>query len=268
MPNKLYKFDFSPPARLAWLAAKIYNVPTEIIDVDLSKFEQFNSEFLKVNPNHEVPAFDHDGKYVSQSREIAKYFHENFNTEKEKNDHWYPSDSEEREKVQDWLNWSDKRHMTICKPALVHGITFYGGPWRDNYGILMAVMGSAFKNSSSEKAKLMQCLQDGEKLLSERTIKEVEDLNLGDLAAYFEVSLPFAHHPDAQIDDYPNFKNLYLVLQKLPEFQEIDEAFRKFNSRIEELRENAPSPTVASYFKETWLTMKFIGTAATRKMFS
>ena len=99
MRNKLYKFDFSPPARLAWLAAKIYNVPTEIIDVDLSKFEQFNSEFLKVNPNHEVPAFDHDGKYVSQSREIAKYFHDNFNTEKEKNDHWYPSDSEKRAKV-------------------------------------------------------------------------------------------------------------------------------------------------------------------------
>ena len=158
--------------------------------------------------------------------------------------------------------------MTICKPALVHGITFYGGPWRDNYGILMAVMGSAFKNSASEKAKLMQCLEDGERLLSERTIKDVEDLNLGDLAAYFEVSLPFAHHPDVEIDQYPNFKNLYQVLLKLPEFQEIDEAFRKFNSHIEELRENAPSPTVTSYFKETWSTMKFIGTAATRKMFS
>ena len=49
MPNKLYKMDFSPPARLAWLAAKIYNVPTELVDVDLSKAEQFDPEFLKVN---------------------------------------------------------------------------------------------------------------------------------------------------------------------------------------------------------------------------
>ena len=37
MPNKLYQFIFSPPARLAWLTAKIYDVPTEIIEIDLSK---------------------------------------------------------------------------------------------------------------------------------------------------------------------------------------------------------------------------------------
>merc|ERR1712136_7950 len=182
MPNKLYKMDFSPPARLAWLAAKIYNVPTELVDVDLSKAEQFDPEFLKVNPNHQVPAFDHDGKYVTESREIAKYFHENFNTDLEKNDHWYPSDREERAKVQEWLNWSDERHMTICKPALMHGITFYGGPWRENLGIAVAVLGSMFRGSPTEDANMLRCLAEGEKRLSERTIKEVEDLNLGDLA--------------------------------------------------------------------------------------
>ena len=52
MPNKLYKFTFSPPARLAWLSAKIYNVPTEIIDVDLSKAEQLDLDFIKINPKH------------------------------------------------------------------------------------------------------------------------------------------------------------------------------------------------------------------------
>jgi len=268
MPNKLYKYDFSPPARLAWLAAKIYDVPTDIIDVDLSKTEQFNKEFLKVNPKNQVPAFDHNGKYVTQSKEIAKYFHEHFNTDKENNDHWYPSNNEKRAKIQEWLNWSDERHIPFCKPALVHDITFCGGLWRENYGIMFAAMGSLYKNNSSEKNKMMQCLADGEKMLSERTINEVENLNLGDLAAYFEVSVPFAHHPEVDLDHYQNFKNLYQVLLKLPEFREINDAFKKFNAHIRELRENAPSPSFTSYFKETCSTMKLLGKIANRKMFS
>ena len=85
--NKLYKYTFSPPARLAWLTAKIYKVPTEIIDVDLARAEQLDPEFLKINPKHEVPAFDHNGEYVTESREIAKYFHENFNKNENDNDH-------------------------------------------------------------------------------------------------------------------------------------------------------------------------------------
>ena len=52
-----------------------------------------------MNPKHEVPIFDHDGQIVTESRGIAKYFHENFNQDLEKNDHWYPKDPEERAKV-------------------------------------------------------------------------------------------------------------------------------------------------------------------------
>ena len=52
-----------------------------------------------MNPKHEVPIFDHDGKIVTESRGIAKYFHENFNQDIEKNDHWYPKDPSERAKV-------------------------------------------------------------------------------------------------------------------------------------------------------------------------
>ena len=58
-----------------------------------------STEFLKMNPKHEVPVFDHNGTFITESREIAKYFHENFNMAPEENDHWYPSDPEERKKV-------------------------------------------------------------------------------------------------------------------------------------------------------------------------
>ena len=70
-----------------------------------------SAEFLKMNPKHEVPVFDHNGTFITESREIAKYFHENFNMAPEENDHWYPSDLEERKKVSKIIKTENK----ICK---------------------------------------------------------------------------------------------------------------------------------------------------------
>ena len=75
------------------------NILKSDFKVDLSKEEQMRPEFLKMNPKHEVPVFDQNGTFVTESREIAKYFHENFNTDLEENDHWYPRDPEGRKKV-------------------------------------------------------------------------------------------------------------------------------------------------------------------------
>ena len=75
------------------------NILKSDFKVDLSKAEQMRPEFLKMNPKHEVPVFDQNGTFVTESREIAKYFHENFNTAPEENDHWYPCNPEERKKV-------------------------------------------------------------------------------------------------------------------------------------------------------------------------
>ena len=71
-----------------------------------------------MNPKHEVPVFDHNGKFITESREIAKYFHENFNMAQEENDHWYPSDPEERKKVGKFeVDW-DKHWFLMIKPFL------------------------------------------------------------------------------------------------------------------------------------------------------
>ena len=256
--NKLYKFTFSPPARLAWLTAKIYNVPTEIVDVDLSKAEQLDLEFIKINPKHEVPAFDHNGDYISESRAIAKYFHEHFNQNKESNDHWYPKDPEKRTKVDEWLAWSDRRHMTFCKPPLLYAASTIGMKWRENYGIMMAIMGYIVRNNELLYSDMKSCLSEAEEMLSERNIKEVEDLNLGDLAVFFESTLAFFLLSDIQYDNYPAFKNLYHVIQKIPEFKQIDQEFTAFVDRVHEFRKLDPKPTLFSYVNEIWTTIKFI----------
>ena len=83
----------------------------------MSKAEQMSPEFLKMNPKHEVPVFDHNGTFVTESREIAKYFHENFNTAPEENDHWYPCNPEERKKVKIKI----ENKTAVCR--ISHGLT-------------------------------------------------------------------------------------------------------------------------------------------------
>ena len=61
MTIKLYSFRFSPPARLAILAAEICSVDYELVEVDLSKAEQFSNEFVAVSPKHQVPLLDDGG---------------------------------------------------------------------------------------------------------------------------------------------------------------------------------------------------------------
>ena len=70
-------------------------------------------------------------------------------------------------------------------------------------------------------------LSEAEEILSQREIKEVKDLNLGDLAVFLESSMAFFILPDIRYEDYPAFKNLYKVIQEIPEFQEIDQKFEE-----------------------------------------
>jgi len=256
MPNTVFTFIFSPPARLAWLTAKIYKVPADIKQVDLSRAEQWSTEFLKMNPKHEVPVFDHNGKFITESREIAKYFHENFNIAPEENDHWYPSDPEERKKVDEWLDFSDKRHMSICKPALGTAVSRVDMNWRKHYGIFVAILGGKLKSDKAGIAEMMTNIRDAEEILSKRKIDYVNDLNLGDLALFLEVTLPFFILEDVNFDDFPAIRNLYEVIKQIPEFSEIDEGFKEFVEPV--LRPNLLSQSTMGYFQEVWTSVKMI----------
>ena len=55
-------------------------------------------------------------------------------------------------------------------------------------------------------------------------------------------------------EDYPAFKNLYKIIEQIPEFQEIDEKFHEF---LLPLEKNERSPSIFTYFKEVLTTIKF-----------
>ena len=145
--------------------------------------------------------------------------------------------------------------MSICKPALGYAISTFNMPWRENYGIIITFLGNRLKNDKSALAEMKTNLSDAEEILSQRQIQKVQDLNLGDLAIFFETTLPFFVLPDINYEDYPALGNLYKIIQQIPEFREIDEKFREFLVPLQK-NSNERSPSIFTYFKEAWTTIK------------
>ena len=143
--------------------------------------------------------------------------------------------------------------MSICKPALGYAVSKFSMPWRENIGIAGTILGKYMKNNKSLLDEMKTNLSDAEEILSHRKIQKVQDLNLGDLAIFFETTLPFFVLPEINYEDYPAFYNLYKIIQQIPEFQEIDEKFREF---LLPLEKNDRSPSIFTYFKEVWTTIK------------
>lgn len=70
---KLYNFYVSPPARSATMLAKLTQADCELVSVNLGKGEQYQPDFLKINPSHQGPALVDDGFCLSENRAICTY---------------------------------------------------------------------------------------------------------------------------------------------------------------------------------------------------
>jgi len=75
MMTTVYSFPFSLPSYRARLAIGLLARPTQIIEMDISKDEQQQADFLRINPLGQVPAFvDHEANIrVSDSVAILRY---------------------------------------------------------------------------------------------------------------------------------------------------------------------------------------------------
>lgn len=73
MSGILYHNMFSPPSRMALLTIRNLGLDLQINKVDIYKGEQNSSEFLKLNPLHQVPVFAEGGYVLTESKAIATY---------------------------------------------------------------------------------------------------------------------------------------------------------------------------------------------------
>uniref|UniRef100_A0A1L8E529 glutathione transferase n=1 Tax=Nyssomyia neivai TaxID=330878 RepID=A0A1L8E529_9DIPT len=72
-PPKLYYIEVGPPSRAALLAFRNLNIDVEVVPVDILGGKHRSPEYLKVNPQHTVPALDDNGFYLADSRAISTY---------------------------------------------------------------------------------------------------------------------------------------------------------------------------------------------------
>jgi glutathione S-transferase len=75
---KLYDFKSSPNCQRVKVVLAEKNLPYEIVPIDLSKKEQKNPEYLKLNPYGKVPVLTDDSTILYESLIINEYLDEKY----------------------------------------------------------------------------------------------------------------------------------------------------------------------------------------------
>ena len=117
---------------------------------------------------------------------------------------------------QQGMNWRDYMGNIIC--FICHKVRF-GFPGLDRYiGIRLKSVGwichvGIFQARQNKEAmdELKRQLSAAEKILSKRQIDCIEDLNIGDLSAFMEISVPMECLVGLHWEDYPNLNKLHQV---------------------------------------------------------
>ncbi|XP_044002999.1 glutathione S-transferase 1-like [Aphidius gifuensis] len=84
----LYYISYSPPSRAVMMLAKALDVELNLKEVDVLNGEQHEPDFIKINPQHTVPAIVDGSFIISESRAIMAYLA----TKYAKDDKYYPID--------------------------------------------------------------------------------------------------------------------------------------------------------------------------------
>lgn len=92
MPITLYYVDESPPCHSVIMTAKMVGVELNIKLIDYDAGEHLKEEFLKINPQHNIPTIDDEGFYLNESRAICAYLVNKY----AKDDTLYPKDPKVR----------------------------------------------------------------------------------------------------------------------------------------------------------------------------
>ena len=256
----VFKFFFSPCARFMHVTTLLCKVPdVEFVEIDLSKGDQLQWWFLRVNPKHQVPACVDDGIFMAESRDLARHIFNKYNKEKS-DEHWYPNDPAKRKEVDEWMEWSKPLHLCIEAQVALRFARQSGLPWRDTYGS-MILIAPAPGGPGASLERLKEYITIADEMVGKRQISAVEDLNLGDLATMQEVVMAFECFEgtnELAWKDFPHLANLYAVLQKVPEFRDVQKPFLSFCEKYRQLRDAKRGETVLGLLVDTVNTFRFI----------
>ena len=92
MPIDLYYMEASAPCRSVMMTAKMVGVELNLKKTDLMAGDNMKPEYIKMNPQHNIPTIDDDGFYLNESRAICAYLVNQYG----KDDTLYPKDPKVR----------------------------------------------------------------------------------------------------------------------------------------------------------------------------
>ncbi|XP_061710458.1 glutathione S-transferase 1-like [Cydia pomonella] len=120
---KLYKLDGSPPARACMIACELFNVPVELIDVNLMAGEHLTPEFLKKNLLHTVPTLEDGSLVIHDSHAALMYLADVYG----KQESFYPKETKQRAHVNQKLFFNSTilfpRMRNTTYPIFMEGMT-------------------------------------------------------------------------------------------------------------------------------------------------
>ncbi|XP_016971256.2 glutathione S-transferase 1 [Drosophila rhopaloa] len=118
----LYYALFSPPARACILVAKLIGLDLDLKPVDFAKKEHLSEEFIKLNPQHQIPVFvDSDGEVYVDSHAIVCFLVAKY----AKNDQLYSQDLKRRAHIDHRMHYENGVLFQVVKDIVARNI--YGG---------------------------------------------------------------------------------------------------------------------------------------------
>jgi glutathione S-transferase len=194
---KLYGHPYSNAARRVQMLCEECGIPYTYHTVDLTNGEQYQPQYLALNPNGKVPVIDDDGFVVWESQAIMRYL-----ADKHKADTWYPAEPRARIHVEQWLDWNQTRLGIECGKIMFH--TFFAGDKSKP---------EVIEDGKKWLAKILPVM-DG--ILSRRKYLCGEQPTLADLAA--TTNIAYLEICRYDLGPYPSVSKWYGAMKARPSF--------------------------------------------------
>jgi len=142
MGVKVYGMDLSAPVRCVMMTCEALKVEYEFIKVDLMAGEHMKPEYLKINPQHNIPALVDGDFKLNESRAIAAYLANAYDTSSDNS--LYPKTPTIRAKV-DQMMYFDMGQLYKAFGDCFYPVAFKGKEDIDTeqYNKLKEVLGWA-----------------------------------------------------------------------------------------------------------------------------
>jgi len=188
--------------------------------INLIKGEQFEKEYLEINPQGLIPAMVYDGVAVADSKDVMKYL-EKFGP----GPSFTPTDEAAKNEVHKWVDLSADMHIGVLKelfyvkemgrPATPAHLKVIKDVNKD-LDAFYRKYGNGF--SESEKAKVLNDVSDFlsnlEKELTKNTYVGSSAYTIADMAIYAVLS--FIKLNKVSLSAYPNIRKWYKKISRRP----------------------------------------------------